>query len=85
MPNFLSILHIYQYTIFQVVAKAGASHRRGESRNTVSVNLTNRLHICLMDNYPGQIVTSVAQSGLIIKLLEEEGNLSSDVFDQRTP
>lgn len=33
----------------------------------------------------GEIVTAVAQSGLVIKLLEEEGNLSSDVFDKGIP
>lgn len=33
----------------------------------------------------GEIVTSVAQSGLTIKLLEEEGNLSSEVFDRGIP
>lgn len=33
----------------------------------------------------GEIVTSVAESGLTIKLLKEEGNLSSDVFDTGIP
>lgn len=33
----------------------------------------------------GEIVTSVADAGLFIKLLEEEPNLSSDVFDKGIP
>lgn len=33
----------------------------------------------------GEIVTAVAQSGLTVKLLEEEGNLSSGVFDKGIP
>jgi len=33
----------------------------------------------------GEIVTSVANSGLIIKSLDEEPNLSSDVFDKGIP
>ncbi len=33
----------------------------------------------------GEIITAVAGSGLTIKLLEEEGNLSSDVFDSGIP
>lgn len=33
----------------------------------------------------GEIVTAVAQSGLFIKQLEEEGNLSSEVFDKGIP
>jgi 2-polyprenyl-3-methyl-5-hydroxy-6-metoxy-1,4-benzoquinol methylase len=33
----------------------------------------------------GEIVTAVAQSGLTIRLLQEEPNLSSDVFDKGIP
>ena len=33
----------------------------------------------------GEIVTSIANSGLIIKSLDEEANLSSDVFDKGIP
>lgn len=33
----------------------------------------------------GEIVTAVAESGLCIKKLEEEGNLSSEVFDKGIP
>lgn len=33
----------------------------------------------------GEIVTAVAESGLFIKKLEEEGNLSSEVFDKGIP
>jgi hypothetical protein len=33
----------------------------------------------------GEIVTAVAQSGFTIKLLQEEPNLSSDVFDKGIP